>query len=565
MNIPIVSKLLNRVTRREQRHPTRMLGTNMTPAGIRVDHDVALTYHAVWACVRCIAETIGVLNMHVFQNQANGGTRRRSDLMLDKILRRAPNAYMSAMTLREVMTGHALTRGNAYAEIEWDMADRPVALWPIPPDQMRPVVDANGELWYEYRANNGDRFYIEKESIFHLKGFGFDGLVGYDVISYFADVIGHALAVEKFSSSYFGNGTHLSGGLFSKRRLSAEARNSLREEFIAAYSGPRKAFRMGVFEEGMEWKPFGLSPEASKLIESRQIGVEDVARIFRVPLHKIGYLLRATNNNIEHQGIEYVVDTILPWATRWEQEADAKLLSKALQRDHYTKLNVATLMRGDMKSRYEAYRIGREWGWLNANQIAELEDLEPIGPNGDIYIVPLNYQSLDTLANPPEPEPPPSAPSPEPASSGEAREPSNDAVLKTVRRNIVTALGLVYRRETATMKEAYKADDVNKALDTFVSSHYEYAKDKLTPYISIMWAALVGHDHGGFRSTLNAWCSELAKSRCQLYRVATPGERAEAINRGIDERDKNVHASYNELMTVIHLAAARDIKGEEVS
>lgn len=551
MSKPSMLTRFKNLLKREQRS-TRTLGSNMTPAGVRVDHDVAMTYHAVWAAVRCIAETVGVLNMHVFQMQSNGGTKRRSDLQLDRLLRRRPNPWMSAMTFREVLTAHALTWGNGYAEIEWDNADRPIGLWPLAPDRIRPVIDREGVLWYEYHANSGDRYYIEKESIFHLKGFGFDGMIGYDVISYFVDTIGHALAVEKFSSSYFGNGTHLSGGLFSKRRLSAEARNSLREEFVAAYSGPRKAFRMGVFEEGLEWKPFGLSPEASKLIESRQISVEDVARIFRVPLHKIGHLLRATNNNIEHQGIEYVVDTILPWATRWEQEADSKLLSKAMQKDHYTKLNVATLMRGDMKSRYEAYKIGREWGWLNANQIAELEDLEPIGEAGDIYIVPLNYQSLDTLLNPPEPQEPSPPAAPSPASgAAPAQEPSTEsAAAAATKQHLADVLERAYRRERAAAKEAFKAEDRGKALDTMEHTHQRYVFDLLKPFVNILWNTLETDSTVGIGVMLGPWCQNLARSRVALYREHTIEE--------IELRSAaDINAQFHELMAVIVTAAGQ--------
>lgn len=516
MKLPIISRMFNRM-KQSPVAATRALGVTMTPAGIRMDHDIALTYHAVWAAVRCIAETLGVLNMHVFQNLPNGGTKRRSDLKLDALLRRAPNKFMSAMTFREILVGHALTWGNGYAEIEWDQAQRPIALWPILPHQMRPVI-IDDELFYEFRSSKGEVYYVERDSIFHLKGFGFDGLMGYDVISYFANTIGHAIAVETFSSSYFGNGTHLSGGLFAKRRLSAEARNSLREEFVAAYSGPRKAFRMGVFEEGLEWKPFGLSPEASKLIESRQVSVEDVARIFRVPQHKIGHLLRSTNNNIEHQGIEYVVDTILPWATRIEQEADTKLLSKALQRDHYTKLNVATLMRGDMKSRYEAYKIGREWGWLNANQIAELEDMNPIGEAGDVYIVPLNYQSIDALLLPPEPPQTSSASQSSPDSSGP--DPAELSTRPANRLLIKRTMEKVFRREFAAMKEARKSDDVPKAMATFVESHTKYARENLTPYSEAFMIEFgIDNEADGcvdadmIRMRLGQWFSNFARSR----------------------------------------------------
>lgn len=499
-----------------QKESGRTMFRLMTDAGVPVDHDSALTMSAVWACVRVVSQTLGVLNMHVYQSTPGGGKRRREDLRVDQMLRRRPNDQMTAMTFKEVMTAHMLTWGNGYAEIERDLAGRPVNLWPLLPDRTRPVLAENGDVYYEHSIfQGGDRYYLPGKDVFHLKGFGFDGLQGYDVIAYASRSIGAGIAAETFGSSYFGNGTHLSGGLFHPKRLSKEARQGIREEFEKAYQGPRKAFRMGVFEEGVDWKPFGLSPEASQFIETRQFSVEEVARWFGVPLHKIGHLLRSTNNNIEHQGIEYVVDTVLPIAVRWEQEADAKLLTTGLRNDHYCKLNVATLMRGDMKSRYDAYKIGREWGWLNANQICELEDLDPIGEIGDVYLVPLNFQNAEALLDPPEPPAP--QPSAAPSETSEEPEDAEDdpapaaAPKRAARVALADAAGRGLRRFRHAWAEGAKRVSITD--DVVPTMAAKFAGD-LEPPAAVMWALL-----GGEQKTLAPVLNSVAATVIEDFRA----------------------------------------------
>lgn len=479
-------QMLGRVPAQQQsgRHAYRIA----TDAGVPIDHDNAMCVSAVWACVRVIAQTIGVLSMHAYQSKPNGGKTRRTDLRIDQMMRRNPNAYMTAMTLRETMTAHVLTWGNAYAEIERDLAGRPIAMWILLPDRTYPILANDGSLWYETsNARGGERYVLPAADVFHLKGFGFDGLVGYDVIAYAARSIGAATAAETFASSFFANGTQLSGGLFHPKRLSKEAKQGIREEFERTYKGSRNAFRMAIFEEGVDWKQFGLSPEAAQFLETRQFSVEDVARWFGVPLHKVGHLLRATNNNIEHQGIEFVVDTILPMAVRWEQEADSKLLTAGLRNDHFWKLNVATLMRGDMASRYAAYEKGRLNGWLNANQICELEDLDPIGPAGDVYIVPLNYQNADRLLDPPAPPP---APAPAPGATPpdpNAPDPATNAGPKrATRAALVDAAGRGLRRLNHALKDGADEGLQLRMIDRMV--------EDLSAPAAVFWSLLGGEE-----------------------------------------------------------------------
>lgn len=383
-------------------------------AGVYVDHDSALTFSAVFACVKILSETIATMSMHPFEK--DGKKKIRKTGPLDDLLSRRPNGEMHAFTIKEILTAHCVLRGNGYAEIERNALGEPIAIWPLLPDRTAPFRDSAGELWYAYKVGfQSEPVAIPSADIFHLKGMGYNGSVGYDVISYATQTISTGMAAEQFSGAFFGNGAHLSGALMHPSKLTDEAREHIRHEFEAVYRGSNNAFRMAVFEEGMKWDKFSVDPQAAQTIETREYSIQDVARWFRVPPHMLADLKRATFSNIEHQSIEFVMHTMLPWVLRWEQEADAKLLTQP-QRDRgmFIKLNVDSLLRGDLKARYDAYKIGREWGWLSANDIREFEDLDGLDPEiGDVYIVPMNHQPADRLVAEPEaPEPPSIQPEP---------------------------------------------------------------------------------------------------------------------------------------------------------
>lgn len=377
----------------------RYLRLGKTPSGVHVDHDVAMTLGAVNACVRAVAETLGVLDWHLIRRAQGGKRVRMTESPTDRMLSLAANPEMSSQTLREVLTGQALLRGNGFAEIVRDGGNRVVELWPLPPVSELYRLNT-GELVYEFRIN-GESVPLLWRDVFHLKGFGSNGLMGYDVVSYMAASIGYGIAVEEFAAEYFQNGAAFSFVLQHPKQLSDAAQKRLQDQIAERHASRGNRHRPWVAEEGMTVKEFTATAEQAQLLESRKISVEDIARWFRVPLHKIGALDRATFNNIEHLGIEFIQDTILPWAARFEQEANIKLLSPSEQRNTFTKLRISTLARGDLKSRMEAYKIGREWGWLTPNMIAEMEDTDPIPAEmgGDTLIVPLNFRDARVMVD----------------------------------------------------------------------------------------------------------------------------------------------------------------------
>ncbi len=362
-------------------------------AGVYVDENVALTYAAVWICCRVIAEAIAAMPWHVMGRSGDKRTRIEGH-PADWLIHIAPNSELSAYSFRETLLFWALTWGNGYAEIERDGSLRPIALWPIEPDRVRPQRDASGTLVYEVTNSTSGRAVIPARDVFHLRGPGWNGLQGYSPIDLARESIALGLATEKFGSAFFGNGA-VPGGVIEAPEtfeLSVDAKRIMLEEFNAVHRGPANYGKVAYLDGGMTYKQISVPPEAAQFLETRQHQVLEICRWYKVPPHKVYELTRATYNNVEQQQIEFLTETLVPWIVRLEQEADAKLLGPYQRGRLYTKIKPEALLRGDLKSRYEAYAVGRQWGWLSINDVRALEDLDPIKKGGDEYLTPLNMR-----------------------------------------------------------------------------------------------------------------------------------------------------------------------------
>lgn len=492
-----------------------MLGTRGT-SGIYVDHNVAMTFGAVFAAVKVISESIGVLGMHRFNRQKDGGKERMDTHPATQVLNRQWNPLMVAQTGREVTTAHALLYGNGYSEIVLDAAGRLSQLWPLLPDRMLPQF-VEGELVYRYLVRSGEYVDLRPDQVLHIKGLGFDGVGGYDVVTYMSRSIGQGIAAEQYAGAFFGNGAHLSGALFHPSNLSKDGKESLRQEFQSVYQGSSNAFRMAVFEEGMEWKQFSTTPEAAQMIQSRKFSVTDIARWFRVPPHMLADLEKATFSNIEQQALEFVTHTLLPWVTRWEQECDLKLIKPAEANVGFHKLNLSTLLRGDLKSRYESYKVGREWGWLSANDIREFEDMDPLAADiGEIYIVPLNYQRSEALAEIPGPEPEPSEPSPSGEPPPALPDPDGDepiAEQAAARAVLSHVTARMQAREDHGMRAIWGKEGFVDRAQRFFNRHLSVMAEDLRPVMALYAVQQGAQEQDTRIDTLireisGAWCEE---------------------------------------------------------
>ena len=369
-------------------------GVNVTPAN-------ALETGAVYACVRVLSESLSSLPLLLYRRQADGGKRRAANHYLYPLLHNAPNSEMTSMEFREVLMGHLLTWGNAYAEIEIDRAGRVQALWPLRPDCMRVVRTAEGELVYIYRLPKPDPITGEWEKrlsawqVFHLRGLGSNGIIGYSPVQLQRLGIGLARATEEFGGRFFGNDARPGGVLEHPGKLSDEAHKRLRESWVARHQGLERSHRLAILEEGMKFEQIGLPPEDAQFLETRKFQRSEIAGWFRVPPHKIGDLERATFSNIEHQSIEFVTDSLRPWLVRWEQRIFVQLLTAREQGEYFAEFLVDALLRGDIQSRYTAYATARQNGWMSANDVRTLENMNPI-PGGDVYLIPLNMVPAGT-------------------------------------------------------------------------------------------------------------------------------------------------------------------------
>jgi HK97 family phage portal protein len=372
-------------------------------AGVYVDQDTALKNATVWACITYLSRTVAQLPWRVMVDRPRGAARAPSH-PVDYLIHRRPNAEMSSFTWRETMVGWACRYGNAVAEIVTDGRGIPIALWPLHPSRVTfERDDQTGELLYNVRGPGGEQVILMPEQVFHLRGFG-EGAVGLDVISYAAESLGWAQATELFGATYFGNGIQPSGMIAMPQgvKMTPAAKAELERELEDKHRGASRKHRIIVTDQGMDFKKFSETPENAQFIETRQHQIEEICRWFGVPPHKVMHLLRSTFSNIEHQSIEVVVDSITPWVLRVEQEADFKFFGQNRQ-GLFTKMDLKGLLRGDFKSRQEGLQIMRRNGVINANQWCRLEDMDEIGPQGDLYIVEGNMTTLERLAMPPEP------------------------------------------------------------------------------------------------------------------------------------------------------------------
>ena len=407
---PPGERFQSRATAPEAQNPPLNIFTKK--AGMLVTHETALQIAAVFACVRWLAEAIGMLPWSVYLKAGNGVKTEYLQSPLWPLLHTRPNPEMGPMTFKETLTGHALTWGNGYAEIERNAAGWPAALWPITPDRVVPGRDDQGRVVYE--VNNGSgmaKTVLPADDVFHLHGLGYDGLCGYSVITMAARSMGTGLASDAFQNSFFANNTVLGGVLRHPKAISDQAYDRLKESWQNRHKGPQAAYKPAILEEGMDWQSIGMPLKDAEFIASRKFTVAEICRWFKVPPHKVADLERATFSNIEHQSIEAVVDCILPWCVRLEEEANYKLVGMRNHGRVFTKLNLRGLLRGDSETRAKYYQIMRNLGAFSVDDILALEDMNPIGgTEGGMRVMQGQYMTLEAISNQtaqPQPQPAP--------------------------------------------------------------------------------------------------------------------------------------------------------------
>lgn len=406
---------------REDQAPrtSRVPFTGRTTAGPYINPDTALTVATVWACMRYLSQAVATPPWRAMRDTGRGGEVQRGH-PIDWLLHDRPSPEWSSFQFRETLVHWALRWGNGYAEIERDEIGRAVALWPIHPERVEVKRDTDSGTLY-YRVHNGTRASVDLDAmdVFHLRGFG-EGPVGVNVMAYAAESIGWAKAAQLFGASFFGQGANPSAVVTMKENLSPDGLKELEEKFNALYKGARNANKVAFLDREMDFKELSTTPDKGQFVETNQHLVEEICRWFGVPPHKVQHMLRATFSNIEHQSIEVVVDTVMPWVKRFEEEANYKLFGRNY-RGYYTKMNMNALLRGDTAARAAFYKELRNMGVFNGNDILRLEDLPTIGAPGEKRIVQSQFTTLERIGE----DPPAIAPR-RPLQPSSDDEPSNN-------------------------------------------------------------------------------------------------------------------------------------------
>ena len=363
-------------------------------AGKHVNERSAMQMTAVYSCVRILAEAVAGLPLHLYRYTEGGGKEKAIDHPLYLLLHDEPNPEMSSFVFRETLMTHLLLWGNAYAQIIRNGKNEVIALYPLMPNKMEVDRDEYGQLYYKYQRSNDEAPTMEGSSVIlkpcdvlHIPGLGFDGLVGYSPIAMAKNAIGMAIACEEYGAKFFANGAQPGGVLEHPGTIKDPQR--VRESWQSTFGGSGNANKIAVLEEGMKYTPISMSPEQAQFLETRKFQINEIARIFRVPPHMVGDLEKSSFSNIEQQSLEFVKYTLDPWVIRWEQSIMRSLLTPEEKKTYYAKFNLDGLLRGDYQSRMNGYAIGRQNGWMSANDIRELENLDriPAEEGGDLYLI----------------------------------------------------------------------------------------------------------------------------------------------------------------------------------
>lgn len=372
-----------------------LLNGRASASGVAVNDESALTHAAVYACNKLLADSIGSLPLGLFREEPNGDifpADRRAEHRLVSV---SPSVLYTSYNFRSTLQFHLGLRGNAYARIKRDGRGGARELRILHPNYVQPFFHKSN-LFYEVAPNpaygeSGNREILMPEEILHIPALGTDGIIGRSPISLLRDTIGIGLSNRDYVASIQKNGGRLRGYLKHPNKLSPEQVGGLRDNFQT----PINSGGFPVLENGVEFMAVSLSPADAEFINTHKLTTLDIARAYRIPPHMIGDLERATFSNIEHQALEFVKHTLLPWIKNWEQELNRKLLPLEIRDTHFFRFNVEGLLRGDIKARMAAYTQAIQWGILNRDEVRELENRNRIPEGlGQIFLTPLNMTAL---------------------------------------------------------------------------------------------------------------------------------------------------------------------------
>jgi len=377
------------------------MGGVMTKSGVRVNETTALRYITVLSCIRIRAESFGTLPVSIYRRRRNGQGRDEAyDHPLYDLIHSVPNTDMTSLTWRETMSGHLDLSGNCYSIITHNKRGQVIDLYPWPWNLIEPKRnDDTGRIEY-HLDDRGKTETLPSEKVYHVPGLGHDGLKGYSIISLMREQVGMGMAVNEFIERFYGQGMNIGSVFQTEQSLDEKQIKTLRDQFDEKWVGLQNAHKPFILHSGLKFDRIPMPLTDAQTIEILKLNETQLCGLYRVPVHMVGNLDKSSYSNIEHQGIEYVIYSMLPVVTRHEQTANWKLFTRAeREQGYYVKYNVDALLRGDAKTRAEALAMKRQNGVINANEWRELDDENPIlGPAGEVYLVNGNMISTETAA-----------------------------------------------------------------------------------------------------------------------------------------------------------------------
>lgn len=387
----IISKMFGRKSSEKIDTPEKLAaylsGGAQSYTGKGVTTQSAMQLSTVFGCVRVLSESVGMLPCKLMQMDGRNRVAASSH-PLYSLLTVAPNDFMTAQEFWELVIACLCLRGNFYA-YKVKGVDTIQELLPLDPSMVKPKFLESGEVAYEVTFKNGTTDVLSQKEIWHVRTLTLDGLIGLNPIAYARQAIALGLATEEHGARLFSNGAVTSGVLETEQQLSDEAFDRLKKQFHDEHQGLTNAHKPMILEMGLGWKPVALNQEDSQFLETRKYQRDEICAIYRVPPHMVASLERATFSNIEHQALGFVNYSLIPYLTRIESRINVGLMDTRERGRYYAKFNVGALLRGDLKSRYESYGSGINWGILSPNDARELEDMNP-RDGGDIYLTPKN-------------------------------------------------------------------------------------------------------------------------------------------------------------------------------
>lgn len=511
-------------------------GGRRSASGQSVTADSALTNTAVWNAVRILSGAIAGLPLILYERRPDGGKERAVNHPLYSLLHDAPTDRLTSFEWREMLAGHLELRGNAYAYIEHDRRGVVTALLPLHPDRMSLLVAPDDTLWYKYQPRVGPQITFKEEEILHFRGFSSDGYVGKGPIEVAREAIGVAMAAEEHTAKFYANDATPGGILKHKGKLTQEAYDRLKKSWDARFGGSGNAWKAAILEEGMEWTSMTMSRKDAQYIETRKFQIEEIARIFDIPPHMLKSMDRATFTNIEHQGIEFVIWALRGRLVRIEQRLNKSLLLESEQKRYFFEFLVDGLLRGDMKTRYEAYNLGRNGGWFSVDDIREIENMNPL-PNGQgkIYLQPLNMVDAkqDPKKQDPAPEPKPAAAAADDDDDEEDPEDLTARMLAASVPVLTDAFARALRKELLASRRQLErsADPVEFVAwhETFWRDHQGMLTELLLPVLRMVTAAADSAGAEPLVRALAAAAVERERGDARASVTATAAEGREAL------------------------------------